>query len=51
MALKYAGLKPGEVGVYQINVTVPGGVTPGASVPLTIRQGVMTTTLAVQVVE
>jgi len=49
--MSYAGLAPGEIGVYQINVNVPGGVTPGASVPLTIRQGAMSTTLTVQVVE
>ena len=50
MNMSYAGLTPGEVGVYQINVTVPGGVEPGA-VPLTIRQGAMSTTLSVQVVD
>ena len=51
LAVSYAGLTPGEVGVYQINVSVPGGVTHGSSVPLTIRQGAMATTVAVQVVE
>jgi uncharacterized protein (TIGR03437 family) len=51
LGLSYAGLAPGEIGVYQINVTVPGGVTPGDSVPLTIRQGEMSTTLTVQVVD
>jgi len=35
----YAGSAPGEVGVYQINATVPGGVTTGLSLPLTITQG------------
>ena len=35
----YAGLAPGEVGVYQINVTVPGGAPVGLGMPLTINQG------------
>jgi len=51
LAVKYAGLAPGEVGVYQINVTVSGGVRQSASAPLTIRQGATETTLAVQVLE
>ena len=51
LAVSYAGLTPGEVGVYQIKVTVTGGVKQGASAPLTIRQGAMATTLALQVVE
>ena len=51
LAVSYAGLAPGEVGVYQIRVTVTGGVKQGLSAPLTIRQGAMATTLALQVVE
>ncbi|MEO7653958.1 MAG: hypothetical protein ABIZ80_26160, partial [Bryobacteraceae bacterium] len=51
LAVSYAGLAPGEVGIYQINVSVPGGVGGGANVPLTIRQGAMDTTLNVNVVE
>ena len=37
--VQYAGLAPGEVGVYQINAVVPGGVTQGLSEPLVISQG------------
>ena len=37
--LLFAGLAPGEVGVYQINVTVPGWRAPGLSIPLSIKQG------------
>jgi uncharacterized protein (TIGR03437 family) len=32
----FAGLAPGFPGLYQINVTVPQGVTPGSAVPVTI---------------
>jgi len=45
----YAGMVPGEVGVYQINATVPFKVPQGLSIPLVIDQGV-TTTLMVRVV-
>jgi uncharacterized protein (TIGR03437 family) len=34
----YAGLTPGFVGLYQVNVQIPSGVPPGASVPLVISQ-------------
>jgi len=45
----YAGLTPGQVGVYEINVKVPRGIRAGEDVPLVIRQGGMSTTVAVQV--
>ena len=51
LTLKYAGLTPGEVGIYEINVSVPGGIKPGSRAPLTIRQGGMETTVMVQVAE
>jgi uncharacterized protein (TIGR03437 family) len=35
----FAGLTPGLAGLYQINVTVPAGVTPGNQVPVTISAG------------
>ena len=34
----YAGLTPGLVGLYQVNVVVPAGVSPGSAVPLVLRQ-------------
>jgi uncharacterized protein (TIGR03437 family) len=46
----YAGLAPGEVGVYQINATVPFGAPTGLAVPLVISQGTGSTTLTVRVV-
>jgi uncharacterized protein (TIGR03437 family) len=39
LTVTYAGLAPGEVGVYQIDAFVPFGVPLGLSVPLAIYQG------------
>ena len=49
--LQYAGLAPGYVGVYQINVTVPGNVPLGLDIPLVINQGSSATSLSVRVVK
>ncbi len=35
----FAGLTPGLAGLYQVNVNVPAGVTPGNQVPVTISVG------------
>jgi uncharacterized protein (TIGR03437 family) len=32
----FSGLAPGHAGVYQVNVVVPAGVAPGASVPVVV---------------
>ena len=40
----FAGLTPEFPGVYQLNVVVPDGVTPGNAVPLQLRTGGITTT-------
>jgi len=48
--LSYAGLVPGEVGVYQINASVPFKVPEGMNIPLVINQGGSSTTLEVRVV-
>jgi uncharacterized protein (TIGR03437 family) len=50
LGVSYAGLSPNEVGVYQINATVPAGVPQGMSIPLTINQGGAATTINVRVV-
>ena len=39
-AVQYAGSAPGDVaGLLQVNAKVPAGVTPGASVPITLTVG------------
>jgi uncharacterized protein (TIGR03437 family) len=35
----FSGLAPGYAGVYQVNVVVPAGVAPGASVPVVVTAG------------
>lgn len=35
----YSGLAPGEVGLYQVNVVIPAGVTTGNAVPVVITAG------------
>ena len=51
LQVAYAGLAPGPVGVYQINVVVPRNVPTGLTVPLNITQGNGSTSLPVRVVE
>jgi uncharacterized protein (TIGR03437 family) len=36
--VQFAGLSPGFVGLYQVNVQIPTGLAPGNSVPLVITQ-------------
>jgi uncharacterized protein (TIGR03437 family) len=50
LAVSYAGLAPGEVGVYQINVQAPPKPPEGDQVPLTITQGGVASSVAVRVV-
>jgi uncharacterized protein (TIGR03437 family) len=50
LSVGYAGLAPGEVGVYQINATVPGSVQTGLGLPLTINQGSGTITVPMRVI-
>jgi uncharacterized protein (TIGR03437 family) len=51
LQVDFAGLAPGEVGVYQINVTVPRSVPTGLALPLTINQGGGTLTVNLRVVD
>jgi uncharacterized protein (TIGR03437 family) len=46
----FAGLAPGEVGVNQINVSVPANAPVGLSLPLTIHQGTATMTVSMRVI-
>jgi uncharacterized protein (TIGR03437 family) len=49
-AVQFAGLTPGLVGLYQVNVQIPSGVTPGSSVPVVISQdGVPSNTVTLAV--
>jgi len=49
--IRYTGLAPGWVGVYQINASVPISVPEGIEVPLTISQGGASTSLNLRVVK
>ena len=51
LPVHFAGTVPGEVGVYQINASVPYWAPTGMQVPLVIRQGGYSTTLPVRVVK
>jgi uncharacterized protein (TIGR03437 family) len=50
LMVDYAGLKAGEIGVYEIDVRVPDRVPEGMDVPLVIMQGGGSTGLSVRVV-
>lgn len=51
LPIGYAGLAPGQVGVYQINAYVPYWAPLGMEIPLRITQGGSSTTLMVRVVK
>ena len=38
-AIQFAGLAPGFVGLYQLNVVVPSGISTGSAVPVVITTG------------
>jgi len=35
----FAGLAPGFIGLYQVNVVIPSNTPPGLGIPLTLKQG------------
>jgi uncharacterized protein (TIGR03437 family) len=51
LAVSYAGLAPGQVGVFQISARAPAKAPTGTEVPLTIRQGGVTASVTVRVVD
>jgi uncharacterized protein (TIGR03437 family) len=50
LQVQFAGLIPGEVGVYQINAAVPHKISAGSQVALVIQQGGISTSFNVRVV-
>jgi uncharacterized protein (TIGR03437 family) len=51
MGIRFAGLSPGQVGVYQIDAVVPGDTPLGLEVPLVISQSGGSTTVSLRVVD
>ena len=51
LQVDFAGLAPGQVGVNQINLTIPRSVPTGLGMPLTISQGGDSITVNLRVVE
>jgi uncharacterized protein (TIGR03437 family) len=48
--VQFAGLTPGYAGLYQVNVQIPAGITPGSAVPLVLSQdGVPSNTVTLAV--
>jgi uncharacterized protein (TIGR03437 family) len=46
----YSGLAPGFAGLYQVNVTVPSGITPGSDVPVVLTvAGISSPTVTVAI--
>jgi uncharacterized protein (TIGR03437 family) len=39
LAVEFAGLAPGYVGLYQVNVRIPAATPPGLGVSLTLKEG------------
>ncbi len=51
LIIRSSSLAPGQIGVYQIEVEVPGSVPLGLEIPLTITQGDTGATVNVRVVD
>ena len=39
LPVEFAGLAPGYVGLYQVNVPIPAATPPGLGVSLTLKEG------------
>jgi len=39
LPVSFAGLAPGFVGLYQVNIPIPATTPPGSGIPLTLKQG------------
>ena len=39
LAVQFAGLAPGYIGLYQVNVPIPAGTPPGLGISLTLKEG------------
>jgi uncharacterized protein (TIGR03437 family) len=50
LEILYAGLVPGQIGIYQIDAYIPRGVRDAVETPLTVTQGGLATTVTVRVV-
>ena len=49
--VQFAGMAPGYIGLYQVNVPIPAAMAPGLGVSLTLKEGGVlsnTVTVAVQ---
>jgi uncharacterized protein (TIGR03437 family) len=51
MGIRFAGLSPGQVGVYQIDADAPGDTPIGLEIPLVINQTGGSTTISLRVVD
>lgn len=51
LGVEFAGLAPGQVGVYQVNARVPRNVPLGLNIPLSVIQGGQATSVPVRVVD
>lgn len=45
----FSGIAPGNAGLYQINITIPDGVTPGDDVPIVVTMGASTDTVTIAI--
>jgi uncharacterized protein (TIGR03437 family) len=39
LPVSFAGLAPGFIGLYQVNLTIPAATPPGLAIPLTLKVG------------